>query len=201
MQALLDINDPDWQSFQEGDPEYLLRVCGESVRLYCGWHIYPSITETQAKLPIGSQGKIQVDSVYVTDVAEVAVQYNPDLDPTIMDPDMYTWHDYGVIEPIGQSYWGSLWYAGYYYNPGPTFLPVFNMGYAAVTLTHGYDTVPDPVKQVAYELASLSGMMKIGNVKEIASPGFRLMLSQNAGANLNVEQKNRLAPYRLPVVR
>jgi hypothetical protein len=198
---LLDPADPDWEAFQAGDPEYLLRVTGTTLRTYCGWHLYPSLTETLDKLPIGTAGRIMLPSLYVTDVASVAIQFNPQQEFAVQDPDTYTWFQQGYILPIGQAFWGSQWYSGFYYEPGPDFMPVANAGLASVTFTHGYDTLPDDIKQVAYELTAWSGLIKTGGeVKEVASPGFRLMLSGNPGMNLNTEQKNRLAPYRIPGV-
>jgi hypothetical protein len=199
---LVDPNDPDWALFQAQDPNYFLAVAGARIRTYCGWRIYPNGTDTTSKLRIGTNGRIQLPSLYVTDVASVSIQTG--VDTTVdLDPDMYTWTQIGVIQPIGLYsgwWWGS--YTGYYYGPDtPNYLPAMNFGYATVTYSHGYPSVPADVKHVAYELAETASEMIAGNVNSIATPGgFQLGLTRNAGLNLNTDQMDRLAPYRLPVV-
>jgi hypothetical protein len=221
VQDLLSVQDPDWTAFISGDPDYLMRSAGATIRTYCGWHIAPSVTETLQKVPIGQQGVIMLPSLYVTDVAAVYVQANPQQDPQLLDPSSYVWFQQGFIQPIGQAFFGSAWYAGYYYEPGPYYLPMSNGGIATVTLTHGYPAVPEDIKQVAFETVQASGGGSVGgsagatlpsstNVKEVASPGFRLVLGAG-GANgesgtgtvgsLTTNQKNRLAPYRIPGVK
>jgi hypothetical protein len=81
----------------------------------------------------------------------------------------------------------------------------------------GYDTVPETIKQIAYEMAQASGgsgpgsggMPNNSNVKEVASPGFRLVLG-GGGTDINgtgtvgsltANQKNRLASYRIGAVK
>lgn len=218
IQNLLDVNDPDWVAFQNGDPEYLMRAAGETIREYCGWHIYPNITVTLDKLKIGTEGRIMLPSLMVTDVSSLAIQFNPQQPFQVQDPGMYSWFEEGYILPVGQAFWGSSWYSGYYYEPGPYFLPSTNVGLASVTFNSGYDYVPEMVKQVAFEMAQSSGAaLPVGNpaaagalpsstnVKEIASPGFRLVLNGDpteiAGSgtvgSLTTNQKNRLADYML----
>jgi len=198
---LCDPNDPDWASFQAQDPNYFLSVAGARIRTYCGWRIYPNDTDTAGKLRIGTNGRIMLPSLYVTDVSSVSIQTG--VDTTIdLDPAMYTWTQQGVIQPLGLYsgwWWGS--YSGYYYGPDtPNYLPAMNFGYATVTFTHGYPSVPADVKAVAYELAEVAAEMTAGNVSGITTPGYQLTLTRNAGLNLNAEQMDRLASYRLPVV-
>ena len=69
MQDLLDINDPDWASFKSGDEDWYLAVAGDYLRVYCGWHLWPSITETITQLMIESMGIITLPSRHITDVA------------------------------------------------------------------------------------------------------------------------------------
>jgi hypothetical protein len=228
---LLLVTDPDWAKAQANDPEWVLRSVGETIRSYCGWHIAPSITEVLTKLEIGSNGILMLPSLYVTDVAEVLFyQYrdapyypsppysepvNPpysDVRGTVLDPRGYRWFENGYIEPAGAPYVSSWGY-----------LPNTTGGYASVTLTHGYESVPEDIKQVAYELAAATialgggdsgsgggiGMLP-GGIKTIASPGFSLTLGgsgsgsadgSNMGMNLNADQKARLANYRIGGVR
>ena len=197
---LCDPNDPDWASFQAQDPNYFLSVAGARIRTYCGWRIYPNDTDTVDRLRIGTDGRIMLPSLYVTDVAQLTVQTGVNTSITI-DPDMYEWFANGWIMPLGLTGWGWGGYSGFYYGPDtPAYLPWMNFGYATVTFTHGYPAVPADVKSVAYELAEVAAEMTAGNVSGITTPGYQLTLTRNAGLNLNCEQMDRLAPYRLPVV-
>ena len=197
---LCDPTDPDWASFQAQDPNYFLSVAGARIRTYCGWRIYPNDTDTVDRLRIGTNGRIMLPSLYVTDVAQLTVQTGVNTSITI-DPDMYEWFANGWIMPLGLTGWGWGGYSGFYYGPDtPAYLPWMNFGYATVTFTHGYPAVPADVKSVAYELAEVAAEMTAGNVSGITTPGYQLTLTRNAGLNLNCEQMDRLAPYRLPVV-
>jgi hypothetical protein len=213
VQDLLSVNDPDWAAFGKADPEYLLRVCGSAIRQYCGWHIYPSVTETLTQLRIGSNGAIMLPSLLVTEVASVSLQTGTD-NTVELEPDQYVWFDTGKIQPAGLFWWSGS-YSAYYYGPdSPAYVPWMNYGWATVTFTHGYDALPENVKQIAYEMAQASGANGGGqlpsnaNVKEVASPGFRLMLGgtgntlggTGTAGSLTDSQKNRLASYRIGAV-
>jgi hypothetical protein len=195
---LLDPNDPDWQSFQSKDPDWFLKVAGDAIRVYCGWHLYPNITATEPQLPIGAKGIIMLPSRHVTDVASVTVFPKSD-QPCVLDPDTdYIWDEEGWIQRSGFPLWGDV-YSGYYYGNDPYYLPVWQAGIASVVFNHGYDEVPADIKEVAYELATSTTMFSAspGTIKEIATPGFRLSPGADFGANLSVNQRNRLANYRI----
>jgi hypothetical protein len=197
---LLDPTDSDWAAYQAQDPDWFLKVAGEAVRVYCGWHIYPNLALSIPNLPIQSRGLIQVPSTMLTDVASVTIQDPQGENPWLLDPTQYTWFDYGVIEPTTVQQWTQ--YGGYYYGPDNwSFLPIYQFGYATVACNSGYAEVPTVVKEVAYELTTTTTEVSAGNVKEIQTPGFRLSLMQAYGATLSADQKNRLSPYRLPTVR
>jgi hypothetical protein len=209
---LLSINDPDWLKFTAGDPEYLLRVNGSAIRRYCGWHIAPNLQLTLTNLRIGSHGVISLPSLRVTAVQSVTLQSANGQSDVLLEPTAYNWFDYGQIEPLGVAWYGA--YSGYYYGPDQwSYLPVYQFGLATVVFNSGYDTVPEDIKQVAFEMAAASGATGGGslptssNIKEVASPGFRLMLngpSSTSGTgttgSFTADQKNRLAPYRIGAV-
>lgn len=202
MIDLLDqgINDPDWVNFQANDPAWNLKLAGAAVRRYCGWHIYPNIQQTADNLEIGSQGIIQLPSLYVTDVQSVMVQDPSGVNHRFLDPAGYDWYQYGTVEPIGWGNWGSS--RSYSYGPDNwTYAPAYQTGLATVTFNSGYEEVPADIKGVAFELAQTNIEVSSGNVKEIQTPGFRLQLMQAYGANLNPAQKNRLDTFRLPAVK
>jgi hypothetical protein len=215
MQDLLSVNDPDWSKFAAGDPEYMLRVCGATIREYCGWHIYPSLDVTLTGLRVQSRGVIMLPSLHVTSVASVTLQSANGQSNVLLDPTQYNWFPDGSIEPIGVAWYGA--YSGYYYGPDNwSYLPVFQFGLATVEFTHGYDAVPEDIKQIAYEMTATSGTGPGGGglpsstaVKEISSPGFRLQLGGGGAGglggtgtvgSLTDNQKNRLAPYRIGAV-
>lgn len=200
MESLLTTQDPDWASFQNQDADFYVRAAGAEVRRHCGWHIFPSVTETVTDLRIGSQGIIELPSMHVTAVASVALQTPGVLMSAVtLDPGSYTWFDYGVIEAAAAM--GDGW-SGFYYGPGSYApAPTGQYGLATVTFTHGYAAVPDDVKSVVFELASSALEMNAGNVKSVETPGFRLQPTQNFGVNLNREQMSRLASYAVPAVR
>jgi hypothetical protein len=194
VESLLTTQDPDWAAFQNQDADFYVRAAGAEVRRYCGWHIYPSVTETVTDLRIGSQGIIGLPSMYVTAVASVALQTpGPLMSAVVLDPGSYTWFDYGVIESAAAL--GDGW-SGFY---APALGGQFRL--ATVTFTHGYAAVPDAVKSVVFELASSALEVNTGNVKSVDTPGFRLQPTQNFGVNLNREQKSRLGSYAVPAVR
>lgn len=198
LEPLVTSEDEDWDSFQSKDPDWYLRVAGQEIRKYCGWHVWPSVTQTAA-CRVKSHGIIQLPSMMVTDVFSVVLQRNGQMDQ-VLDAGQYDWFSYGVIEPRGWSQWRSQEYGAYYGPDNWSYLPVYEFGLASVVFQSGYAVVPEDVKQVAFELATTDMEVNGGNVKEVQTPGFRLQPSQPFGANLNPLQEKRLAKYRLPAV-
>lgn len=216
MLDLLSVNDPDWALFSSGDASYLLRAAGESIREYCGWHIFPNVQLTLTNQRVQNRGCIILPSLRVTAIDSVTLQSSGGKADETLDPTQYNWYDYGLIEPLGAAWYGA--YSGYYYGPDQwSYLPVFQYGLATVVFNSGYDSVPETIKQIAFEMAQASGAGVVGggsmpnntNVKEIASPGFRLVLG-GGGSDINgtgtvgsltANQKNRLASYRIGAVK
>lgn len=188
MQDLLSLNDPDWEAFNNASPEYMLRVGGEVIRRYCGWHIFPVITETVSGIPVGSKGIIPMPTTHLTDVSAVSVTIGNG-DTTVLQTSEYSWRQEGIVRIA----YGATWHGDYLpYAPGAL---------ATITFTHGYTAVPDPVKQVAYELTATAIEQPAGNVRSLSSPGFSMTLSDSTGMVLTHDHKNRLSHYRLPTVR
>jgi hypothetical protein len=190
---LLPVDDADlldYVSDQEASlstrEEFLVRAAAEVVRDYCGWHIAPSITDTYPKLAIGSGGIIMLPSGYVTDVASVTI--NSPAGDTVLDPTTdYDWFKTGYIEARSP-----LWRYGYGAVSGPQ-----QAGLATVTMTHGYTECPLAVKAVIFELMETADPVSSANVKEIASPSYRIMWGPNSGEFLNPGQISRLSKYKL----
>jgi hypothetical protein len=200
LQDLLDPNDPDWAKFQAQDPDWFLAVAGDAIRDYCGWHIYPNLQLNVSNLEIGTRGLINLPAMLVTDVISVTIQASNAEQNMLLDPAEYNWYDYGVIEPLSWHWWSA--YGGFYYGPDNwSFLPIYQYGLATVVFNAGYTECPRVIKEIAYELTTVTSEVAAGNVKEIQTPGFRLSLMQAYGATLNADQKNKLSKYRLPTVR
>jgi hypothetical protein len=194
---LLDASDPDYAAYNSGDVEFLLRSVGETIRDYCGWHLAPSVTVTLTNLEVGSGGILMLPSRYVTSVNSVSLQPNIDSELVLQDPASYVWRQGGWIEPVGHASWR-------FYEPG---FHSTNGGLATVVMTHGYPDLPANVKRVAYELAGWATALGPegagGDIKIIRSPGFELGLggTVSLGANLNPDQKARLANYTIGRVK
>lgn len=193
MVDLLTESDPDLADFlSEGDGSFssralfFMRAAAEEVRNYCGWHIAPSVTETIDKLIIGSQGIILVPSLYVTDVANVVVDDNQ-----VLDQRGYHWFQQGFIEtrsPVYRHGFSGLAGAG---------SPV-----CSVTLTHGYQTCPLPVKAVIFDLMETAYDTPSGSVHSVTAPGYGVTFAnEDTQVQMTPGQMTRLAPYRIGGVR
>lgn len=190
-------NDPAWTAFKNQDETWFLKAASDEVRRYCGWHLTPSVTATYTQLPIGQKGIIMLPSRHVTAVTEVSVDINDNAGPQILDPDSYEWFEAGWIE----SSWPTDVAGGFYYGYGPAFLPTPQGGLADVTMTHGWDVLPNDIKEVVMELAAQGAMhAAASNVEEVASPGFKLKLREG-GMAMSGSQKCRLASYKIGATR
>lgn len=159
---------------------YFLRAACESVRVYCGWHIAPSVTEVIPKLEVGSRGLIMVPSRYVTDVSSVVV----DQDQTLSVTD-YEWFKEGYIEMRSPVY--RYGYAGFAGGTPTT----------TVSMTHGYITCPLPVKQVIFELMESAATAPSGSVSSVSAPGYGITWGDEGGVNIVDSHRARLSHYRI----
>ena len=66
-----------------------------------------------------------------------------------------------------------------------------------VTYSHGYDTVPSLVKQVALELAVSAYLNPAMAVTQTAGPYSSTYTAQQVGMSLSDEQESRLDNYRV----
>lgn len=191
-------DDPDWAKYRDDDPDWFLRVAGRAIRIYCGWHIYPNKRECLTKIRTGSKGIIMLPSRYVTAVESLAIRTGSGSAPQLIDPCDYEWHETGWIQRKGWSYYNDWQFSGYYYGNDPYYLTVNDPGEASCTFWHGYNTLPDDVKEVAFELGEQAMTARTGNVKMLEAPiGYRVQMSQNFGLILNPEQMARLSNYRI----
>lgn len=182
MDDLFSPDDPDLLAQQEGSQEYYLRVAGESIRTYIGWHLAPNIGQV-SEVTVGGKGIAMLPSKYVTLVHGV---YLIDRDSQeLVEPRNYYWDQLGWIEFFQQPLIGQR---------------------LRVEFRHGYDDVPMNVKAVAYEMVAANANAPVGtsaSVKGMVSPaGYRLEYGSPTsvpgyGFNLNDDQKSRLAAYKL----
>lgn len=194
MIDLLGAEDQDWVQFQAADPDFFLRAAGETIRTELGWHLFPSITEVIVS-PLGAKGIIMLPSRYVTAVQSiVAFRGEDEVD---IEPTTYEWFGKAGYVQLNSNAYGEF-YRGFYYGPDPAIHVAPSTGWARVSMTHGYDSVPLDVKAVIFELAQSSAENSSGNYKQIRTPdGFLLAPGQNYGISLNPEQCNRLAKYKI----
>ncbi len=199
LPSLLSADDPDWDAFQADDPDWFLRAAGQAIRKYVGWHIYPNTRETVCKLHSGSRGIIMLPSRHVTEVDSLTIQMNEGLAGQWVNPNDYVWHEAGYIERKGWAYYAGWSYVGGYYGNDPYYSPVWNTEFATVTMWHGYATLPEDVKEVAFELAEQSMMLRAGGpIRELDAPGgYKVVFSGPLGLTLSTDQKARLANYRI----
>ena len=182
MTDLFDPDDEDWAAYQQQSPDYYLRVAGDAIRRYLGWHLSPSLTQT-VEVPVKQKGLLPLPSRYVTGITSI------EIDERVIEPSDYDWDEGGWIQ------------TGLYYYDTPRWSPATSSwlpNLATVTFTHGYAETPLTVKQVAYELVESTIATPIGNVSQMATPaGYRIQLSSPSGFYLSDGQRQLLAPYRL----
>lgn len=185
-QPLLSSN--DLTKFQSSEPDWFLAAAGDTIRNFCQWHIYPSITVTM-ECPIQPDGTIMLPSLYVTDVASVT------LGGLALDPTSYTWHQAGYIRRHRQAYFPwPLWplQSEQPFREYPSPLSQF----AEVTFTHGYTELPPIVAAVGMELANRALELPSGVASRISSGPYAIDLVA-LGVVLTDEQRRRLGPYTL----
>jgi hypothetical protein len=182
------LNSADLQSFQASDPNWFLTAVGDTIRNFCQWHIYPSVTVTES-IPIQPDGTIMLPSLYVTGVASVT------LGGLELDPTTYHWHQAGYIRRFRQQYseW-PLW-------PLESDKPVREYPspvarHAEVTYTHGYTELPPVVAAVGMELANRAMELPSGIATQISSGPYTISMGA-LGVVLTDDQRRRLGPFTL----
>lgn len=151
------------------------QAAGESIREYCGWHIAPEVTKT---LEMDSYGGsvLQLPSLRVVTVTAVT------------DADDAPIEGYSVSKSTGLLRRdGCLrWPRGY--------------GAVKVTLTHGFESVPDSIAAVLVAMArDTVAAATSGNVRQISHDGASITYADNAGVrrDLSAAYGHVLDRYRL----
>jgi hypothetical protein len=178
----------DLASFQASDPDWFLSVAGDTIRNFCQWHIYPSITVTES-VPIQPEGTIMLPSLYVTGVQSIT------LNGLTLNPCAYHWHQAGFINRIQHHYFQwPLWplESEQRFREYPSPLARF----AEVTYTHGYPTLPPIIAGVGMELANKALELPSGIATQISSGPYSISMGA-LGLVLTDDQRRRLGPYTL----
>jgi hypothetical protein len=182
------LNATDLASFQASDPNFFLAGAGDTIRNFCQWHIFPSITVTEL-VPIQPEGTIMLPSLYVTGVESIT------LNGLTLNPSAYKWHQAGYINRIQHHYFQwPLWplesEQRFREYPSPL------ARHAEVTFTHGYSTIPPVVNTVGMELANRALELPSGVASRISSGPYAIDLVA-LGVVLTDEQRRRLGPFTL----
>lgn len=161
------LNPTDFGKFKSKDQDWFLGVVGDTIRDFCGWHIFPVISETNIEAKIGNNGIVMLPTLNLVSVEEVRV---------------------GDVAITGYQWNAST--AGYLtlMTRRGRNLPVL------VDMTHGYEALPKAVAEVGYELTATVLEKPAGVVTEMQR-GPTSMTFKEFGVVLSDDQKNRLGPY------
>lgn len=143
------------------------------VRSYCGWHIAPVIAESLVLDGTGTR------SLFVRTLRLVTVTA-AEVDGVILDPATLEWSDAGFVRAPG------IW--------------VDKLRAVKLTVTHGFDAVPD-VAEIVRAIAARASASPIGVVREQAgavSIGFSLTAPGVSGGVVLMDHERRmLDKYRI----
>lgn len=174
----------DFNKFKTKDENWFLGAAGETIRDYCHWHIYPSITET-IEAPVGQGGIIMLPSLNVTAVSSVT------WDGEVLDPNTYEVNSAGFITLGGYCHTGGTGFV----TTGPNGAGLRRRSrYVTVTMTHGFATLPKAVAEVGFELTGKTLEKPSGVAKKLRAGPYDIEFNE-FGAGLSETQERRLDPY------
>lgn len=170
------LNPTEFALFNAKDPAWFLDAASETIREYCGWHIYPELPVTDVAAEIGNQGIIMLPTLNLISVEALRLYLPPG--PAVATSDTFIVNSAGYIQFYG---WFSRQMRGVK---------------VSVDFTHGFDFVPKAVAEVGYELAARTLEKPAGVVTDMTRGPTRLSFAE-FGAVLSDDQKARLGPYTL----
>lgn len=182
------LNNEDLASFQGSDPNWFLEAAGDTIRNFCQWHIFPSLTVTEW-CPVQPDGTIMLPSLYVTGVESVT------LDGLELDPSTYQRHRAGYIQRYKTDYFQWPLYPLEAEQPFREYPSALGR-YAEVTFTHGYEVIPPTVNAVGMELTNRALELPSGVATQISSGPYTIGLGA-LGIVLTDDQRRRLGPFTL----
>lgn len=170
------LNPTEFAQFQAKDPAWFLDAAGETIREYCGWHIYPQLAVTNIAAEIGNQGIIMLPTLNLVSVEALRLILPPG--PVAATSDTFIVNSAGYIQFYG-------WFARQMRGVK-----------VSVDFTHGFDTVPKTIAEVGYELAARTLEKPAGVVTDMTRGPTKMTFTE-FGAVLSDDQKARLGPYTL----
>jgi hypothetical protein len=167
----------DFRQFRKKSADWFLGAAGETIRDYCGWHIYPILSVTDVWARIGNKGIVMLSTLNLVSVERLSWC------GTDMPSSGYEVHEEGWIQQVAQSF-GSPAYRG------------MRNAWVTVDFTHGYEELPTAVAEVGFELTARAMEKPAGVVKAMTRGPTQLEFNE-FGVVLSDDQKNRLGPYTL----
>lgn len=175
-------------SWQAGDPDLMLASAEGEVRSYCGWHIWPEVTEDVVVNGTG-QDVLPLPTLYLTAVNSVSetVGYGTEAIVTaLVDGADYDWSQAGYLTRISYGfsrYWTT------------------KLRGVTVNITHGYAECPPEVQAVILSVAARATDGADGAGIDQAGP-FRYSPAKNSdgstgGTVLTTLEKAVLDRYRV----
>lgn len=161
----------DLTARESGDPQAAVDAAEAEFRAACRWHIAPSRTDTVTVQ--SSSWTLFLPTLYLTDVSEVV-----DPDGNVVDPDLYSWREAGLVIPDGLRRWRN--------------------GSWTVTFTHGYAAVPQDVRDAVVELAARIKDDPLGNVAAKVRGPFSETYRDDENARLRRVVQRYRVPHMVP---
>lgn len=144
----------------------------DAIRTYCGWHVWPSRTET---LTVDGEGGrvLTLPTLHVDDIDEIREQ------ETVVDPERYEWSRSGDVRRRGGC-WTTRWRGLH------------------VDLTHGYPSCPPALAALLADTVAEAVTNPVG-APSVIGP-FQWGGQQPASSRWLSDQRTILDHYRLPEV-
>jgi len=180
------LDSTDFGKFKSKDESWFLGVAGDAIRDYCGWHIYPVVSQTHVEAVIGNEGIVMLPSLNVVSVE--AIRWRG-----VVIPD-------GLYE-VHSSGWVQLDPAANFVDLRGSQVPLRGgqHRWLSVDFTHGFDKMPRVVSEVGFELTGQTMEKPSGIVSDLTSGPYRFKFNE-FGANLTDGQAARLGPYAIEQV-
>lgn len=153
------------------DGDAWVAACG-AVRDFCGWHVWPEVTET---VKVRGVGRILVlPTLRLTAIESVTNDGHP------VEVDPLDWSEDGVIE-VRYGSWST------------------RRSGVQVTMTHGFDACPDAVMGVLRSLALAGDGSALTQSSSGPHSATWDGTSRSGASALSNQHKATLAPYRLGI--
>lgn len=150
----------------------LIAQASKRVRKHCRWHIYPSLANDSLTVDGSGTAVLDLPTLYVASVASVVEN-----GVTLVAGTNYEWADYGCLFRIDGQEWTKK-----------------KRG-VVVTLTHGFDTLPEDVEGVVAEMVSAALEASFGTTSD-SGEGISAVYLGN-GISISAAQRQALGDYTI----